>query len=101
MTKFTVITAAIGALAVTALGLAGGAAAIPTGGSTAADTVSSLQDQGYNVQFNGTATAPLSRCTVTGIHGLLGTQMSMDVAMMTPRQFDTVYVDLSCPPTNN
>ena len=52
MKKFTITTSIFGALAATALGLAGAAAAVPTG-SSAADTVSSLQAQGQNVQLNG------------------------------------------------
>ena len=69
MKKFTITAATVGALAATALGLAGAAAAAPTGGSSASDTVSSLQAQGYNVQLNGSVTAPLSQCIVTGVNG--------------------------------
>jgi hypothetical protein len=93
MKKFTVTAATAGALAATALGLAGAAAAAPTGGSSAADTVKSLQAQGYNVQLNGSVTAPLSQCLVTGVHG--------DSPRTDPTQFTTVYVDVSCPPPNN
>ena len=52
MKKFTITAATVGALAATALGLAGAAAAAPTGGSSASDTVNSLQAQGYNVQLD-------------------------------------------------
>ena len=90
MPKFTITAATIGALAVIALGWAGSAAAAPTGGSSAADVVNSLQAQGYN----GSVTAPLSECIVTGVHG--------DSAGRTAStQFTTVYVDVSCPPSNN
>jgi hypothetical protein len=92
MRKFTV-TAAAGALAATALGLAGAAAAAPTGSSSASDTVKSLQAQGYNVQLNGSVTSELSQCIVTGVHG--------DNGRPDPTQFTTVYVDVSCPPSNN
>jgi hypothetical protein len=93
MTKFTITASIFGALAATALGLAGAAAAAPTG-SSAADTVSSLKAQGYDVQLNGSATAPLSQCAVTGVHG--------DSPRRTDStQFTTVYVDVSCPPSNN
>lgn len=91
MNPFT-IAATIGALATTALGLAGTTAAAPTG-SSAADTINSLQAQGYNIQLNGSATAALSQCTVTGVHG--------DVSRNDPTQFTTVYVDISCPTSNN
>ncbi len=63
---------------------------MPAGGSNAADAVKGLQAQGYNVQINGSVRGPLSRCTVTDIHGLAGT-------MMQAGEFDTVYVDVSCP----
>lgn len=92
MKKFAITTSIFGALAATALGLAGAAAAVPTG-SSAADTVSSLQAQGYNVQLNGSATAPLSQCAVTGVHG-------DSPGRIDSTQFITVYVDISCPPSN-
>jgi hypothetical protein len=93
MKKFTVTAATVGALGATALGLAGAAAAAPTGGSSASDTVRSLQAQGYNVQLNGSVTSALSQCIVTGVHG--------DSGRPDPTQFTTVYVDVSCPPSNN
>jgi hypothetical protein len=64
------------------------AAAAPTGGSNAADTVKSLQGQGYSVQVNGSVTAPLSQRIVTGVHGGAA-------------RFTTAYVDVCCPPSNN
>ena len=94
MKKFTITTATVGALAATTLGLAGAAAAAPTGGSSASDTVNSLQAQGYKVQLNGSVTAPLSQCLVTGVHG-------DSAARHDPTVFTTVYVDVSCPPSNN
>ena len=92
MKKFAITTSIFGALAATALGLAGAAAAVPTG-SSAAETVSSLQAQGYNVQLNGSATAPLSQCAVTGVHG-------DSPGRIDSTQFTTVYVDIACPPSN-
>ena len=68
MKKFTITTSIFGALAATALGLA----------------------QGYNVQLNGSATAPLSQCAVTGTHG-------DSPGRIDSTQFTTVYVDISCP----
>jgi hypothetical protein len=70
MKKLTMITATAGTLAAAALGLAGTAAAAPLAGSSARDTVDSLRAEGYNVQINGTANVPLSRCTTTGVNGL-------------------------------
>ncbi|HTH91385.1 hypothetical protein [Mycobacterium sp.] len=92
MKTFAVTAATVGALAATALGLAGAAAAAPLGGSSASDAVSSLQAQGYNVVLNGSVTAPLSECTVTGVHG----DFPVD-----PTRLNTVYVDVSCPSLND
>jgi hypothetical protein len=98
MRKSTVAaTAAI--LAAAAPGLAGTAAAAPTGSSSAGDVVNSLQSQGYSVQINGSATAPLSDCRVTGVHGVPNTDGAG--RRSDPTQFTTVYVDVSCPPSNN
>lgn len=82
-------TAAAGALGAAALGFAGTAAASGdgVGNSSAADTVNSLQANGYNVQLNGTPDVPLSECSVTGIHGLTGGSAGLA----------TAYVDISCP----
>jgi hypothetical protein len=88
--KFTITATTVGALAAAALGLAGAAAAAPSGGSSAGDTVKNLQAQGYNVQLNGSATAPLSQCIVTGVHG-------EPAGRIDPTQFTTVYVDVNCP----
>jgi hypothetical protein len=90
MKKVTITATTVAALAATALGLAGAAAAASTGGSSASNTVNSLHAQGYNVQVNGSVTAPLSECIVTGVHGDSGAP-----------QNTTVYVDVSCPPSNN
>jgi hypothetical protein len=90
MKKFTITATTVAALAATALGLPGAAAAASTGGSSASNTVNSLHAQGYNVQVNGSVTAPLSECIVTGVHGDSGSTQST-----------TVYVDISCPPSNN
>jgi hypothetical protein len=78
--KLAITAATAGLLAATALGLASVATAAPTG-TSAADTIKSLEADGYTVQINGAATSPLSECTVTGVHP--GT---------------TVYVDIACPP---
>jgi hypothetical protein len=64
MRKFAIATGLLGALAAAAFGLAGAAGADL---GSAADTVKSLQDQGYNVMLNGTHDGPLSEWSVTGI----------------------------------
>ncbi len=68
MKKFGFAAIVATGLAAGVLGFASPALAAPTG--TAADAVKSLQGAGYDVQINGAAQAPLSQCTVTGIHGL-------------------------------
>jgi len=94
MVKFTVTAGVLGALAATTLGWADSAAAAPTGAGSAADSIKSLQAQGYNVQINGSVTSSLSECLVTGVHGVPATRTDST-------QFSTVYVDVSCPPSND
>jgi hypothetical protein len=91
---FTVAVAT--AFTAAALGLPGTAAAAPTGGGNAADTVSALQAQGYSVQINGSALTPLSECITTGVHGVPN---SVDPSAQ--HSFTTVYVDVSCPSSND
>ncbi|MDT5235972.1 MAG: hypothetical protein QOD36_383 [Mycobacterium sp.] len=84
--------AVAGILAVGTLAVAPMAAAAPTGGSNAADTVKTLRDMGYNVQLNGTVAGPLSQCIATGVHGLSNSD---------PTVFTTAYVDISCPASDD
>ena len=79
-----------------ALGLAGLAAAAPSGFSNAQDTVNALQSQGFNVILNGATAFPLSSCKVTGIEGLNNSNIDSSGRRIDPKQFDTVYVDISC-----
>jgi hypothetical protein len=95
MTKFSFITIAAATPMAAAVGLAGPAAAAPTGGANAADTITTLRSEGYNVQINGTASVPLSRCTVTDVHGLANAADSS--VRPNPATLTTVYVDISCP----
>ena len=98
MKHFTISAAALGSLAVITLGLAGPALALPTEdpspmdiqGTSAADTISSLEGQGYTVQLNGSVTSALQDCKVTGVEGLV-------TGPVDPDQVNTVYVDISCP----
>ena len=100
--KITLPIAAICVVAGTALATPGVAAAMPTSGS-AADVVEALQNQGYNVLFNSPTTMPLSRCTVNGVHGLTVVMMPDGSLMMrmAPDNLGVVYVDLTCPDSNN
>lgn len=93
---FTAI--AFAALSIGALATGGAASAEPVAGANAQDTIQTLMSAGYQVQINGLANAPLSKCKVLGVHGLSGTMTTMEEVMaMNPAVVDTVYVDVSCP----
>jgi len=63
---FATITA--GALAAAVIGLAGPAAAAPTGAGNAQDTISQLQDRGVRVIINRQGpVGPLSQAQVTSV----------------------------------
>ncbi|EHB53534.1 hypothetical protein MycrhDRAFT_3997 [Mycolicibacterium rhodesiae JS60] len=100
--KIPLTAAAIGLAVCAALCTPGVAGAIPTSDS-AADVVEALHNQGYNVLFNSPSTMPLPACTVNGIHGLT-VMMIPDGSLMLPTNPNTpgvVYVDLTCPDSNN
>jgi len=91
MKIFVITSVTAGAIAAAALGLAGTAAAFPNAG-TAADVVSGLEAEGYNVQVNGLVQVPLKLCTVTDVHPTLP-----DDATLQDKQHTQVFVDVSCP----
>lgn len=76
---------------------------LPRPGDGPADVaIQQLQSAGYNVSINwleGYPNVPLRECKVTGISGLSGSTRPTDVMMMLtePAEFETVYVDVSCP----
>lgn len=70
--------------------LPGAATAAIRSTSSAADVISELQGQGYDVQLNGQPNGTLAQCAVTGVH---------QTAMGTT-QFGTAYVDLDRPGEN-
>jgi hypothetical protein len=80
--KFAIFPVAAGILAAGALGFAAEAAAAPSGVGSAADTVKSLEADGYTVRINGAVNRSLSECSVTAVH-----------------PGSTVYVDIACPST--
>ncbi len=102
MKKTVLISAIAGMAAAAAVSTAPTAAATTLSGS-AADIVKTLQDQGYSVQFNGTVLGPLARCSVTGIHGLVVMMMPDGNLMMSMDKSNPgdVFVDVSCPSSNN
>lgn len=91
----------VGGVAVTALNSHVAVADIQSFGPYAGDTISQLQDWGYTVVLNGVGKdagyldeREKSACQVTGIHPTVAGPLPSG-------QFHTVYVDMSCPPSNN
>jgi hypothetical protein len=94
MKTLMITTGGAAILAAAALNLAPAASAVPLEGSPADVVVSSLQARGFTVQVNGAVSSSLSRCTVTSINGLRGTEadgvpIDRDVAT-------TVFVSVDC-----
>ena len=101
MNAFKISVIAAGALASAALGLAPLANAAPTD-TSAAEVVSRLQGEGFNVILNKFGSQPLDQCAVSAIRpGQTYTRMDSGVAgamddpvlTVTAR---TVYVDVKC-----
>jgi hypothetical protein len=103
MKKFTIAAIIASGFAAATMAFTGAAAAAPIVNATAADAVATLMSDGYAVQFNGIQRGPLAKCTVTGVHGLDGRMMSMEevMATMDPQTFGIVYLDITCPSSNN
>jgi hypothetical protein len=98
MKKYVVAALTTGALASAALGLAGTAAAAPTGPSVD-ETVKTLEASGYNVIVNKTGAAPLSSCNVSAVrpgqtHST--TDSRGGGSLKTTVTSQTVYVDVIC-----
>lgn len=93
--KITLVSTAATALAWAALAAAGSAQASSAAGENAADVVGALTGEGYNVQINGTPSAPLSGCTVTDIHGLPDAANAL-TRRADPNVITNVYVDVDC-----
>jgi hypothetical protein len=91
-----------GALAAAALGLAGTAAAAPSGPSPVDATVSQLQAQGFQVIVSRVDSAAVDQCTLNSVRpgqtfsrtdsGVPGAQDDL-VTSVTNK---TVYVDVTC-----
>ena len=67
MKSFTLSVIAAGAIATAALGLAGAAAAAPSGAIDASQAVGQLQARGFDVIVNKIGTAPLDQCVVSAV----------------------------------
>jgi hypothetical protein len=94
MKKFAITAAAAGALAVGALGFAAQASAIPLGGGPVEDAIRTLQSEGYTVRINQTVNVPLSRCVVTNISGLRGTETGG--TLNDPGALNVAFLDVDC-----
>jgi hypothetical protein len=67
MKKFGFATMLAGGLAAAVIGLASPANAAPSGPDSAQDTISQLQQQGYNVIVNRLGDTPLDQATVVAV----------------------------------
>jgi hypothetical protein len=67
MKKFGYATVLAGGLTAAVLGLASPAVAAPSGPGNAQDTITSLQQQGYNVIVNRVGGTPLDQATVVAV----------------------------------
>jgi hypothetical protein len=95
MKRIDHIAAAAVALVGAAFGLAPTGSAAPSSPNNVQDTVNRLQALGYNVELNGSRNAAqLSDCSVTAVH-------PSDPGASAAQQFTTIWVNISCPPTNN
>ena len=99
MKKFAIATGAAGALAAAALGMAGAAAAAPSGPSSVADTVASLQANGYKVIVTRLSGGESSKCSVAALRP--GQQIIQQVPTGggdTAQQVisSTAYIDVRC-----
>ena len=81
-----------------ALSLAPAAAALPTAGGSADETVAELRSRGYDVRVNSSTSVGLSECTVTGVHGLSDSNVDEYGHRIDPSQHSTVYVSVTCRP---
>ncbi|MDZ4266171.1 MAG: hypothetical protein U1D00_10825 [Mycobacterium sp.] len=67
MKKFTLTTAIAAGLSAAVLGLAAPAAAAPSGGNNAQQTISQLEAQGHRVIVKRQGSTPLSEATVVSV----------------------------------
>jgi hypothetical protein len=99
MKNFAITTMTAGALVAAALGMAGAAAAAPSGPSSVADTVTGLQADGSKVIVTRLSGGESSKCSVSAIRP--GQQIIQQVPIGggdTAQQVvsKTVYVDVRC-----
>jgi hypothetical protein len=99
MNKFIFAAVAPATLTAAAIGLAGTAAAAPTGSGSAQDTVSMLQSSGYRVILNKIGAKPLDQCSVQSVRSgeAITTPVTAGAGSLTQKvEYTTVYVTASC-----
>ena len=102
MKSFATAAISVGALASAALGLASAASAAPAGPATADQTVSQLQNNGYQVILNKFGTASLNQCTVNAVRpGQTYSRTDSGAPgagddLITTVTGKTVYIDVKC-----
>ena len=75
------------------------AAAAPAGPDSVQDTVNRLESNGYKVILNKVGSAPLERCTISGVRpGRDVTELRQNRRDQTVERivYTTVYVDAAC-----
>jgi hypothetical protein len=97
MKKFGYAIVLAGGLAASVIGLASPAVAAPSGPGNAQETISDLQQQGYNVIVNRVGDTPLDQATVVAVrpgqtHDT--TDSRGGSSMKTTVTSQTVYVDV-------
>ncbi|ADU01972.1 MULTISPECIES: hypothetical protein [Mycolicibacterium] len=92
-------TIALSGIATFMIAAAQPAAAAPAGPDSVQDTVNRLESNGYKVILNKVGTAPLEKCTVSGVRpGREVTEFRQNRRDQTVERvlYTTVYVDASC-----
>jgi hypothetical protein len=93
--KIAFISTGAAVLVAAAITSAGPALAASAAGNNAADVISTLRTEGYNVEVDGTPSAPLTACTVTDVHGLPDPANAL-TRHADPTRITNVYVDVDC-----
>ncbi|KUH64502.1 hypothetical protein AU184_16845 [Mycolicibacterium novocastrense] len=99
MKKSALVTIALSALATAMIAATEPAAAAPTGPGSVQDTINRLEGNGYKVILNKVGSAPLEKCTISGVRpGREVTEFRQNRRDQLVERvlYETVYVDASC-----
>lgn len=94
MKTLIITTGGAAIIAAAAVSSAAVASAVPLEGGQADVVISTLQARGFTVQVNGAVPNGLSRCTVTSVNGLRGTEDGGEP--INPDVVTTVFVSVDC-----